>query len=478
MLTCVRERGVRTSAGKTPRISEITAALSQSNNFEIGGMGVTVVHIYFDMGVFCENTGLGFLIWKYRTEQRCTLQLISLPLIVKVVFSVHLNLVGTSPPFASPRAMPQLSKKELDRIFQRSAKGDTPVEIHQKLVKSRQVRRETGPDLTTVRRSLRGHTHQRGRKENRGAKVLLTAVQLQRLNTKRKELIRRAEKQSEVHLDDVMTAARIDHVAPPTVSRHFKKKFGVQWRPPRSEPLRDAGVEKERVRICKQWKHFPNSYFESQLDGIMDNKQWDIVITKKGKAYKKMTKVRGHLRTRAEGIKKDFTKPKSSKGNRVNPGGAVSVCCVVINCKVKVWEYLASPWCGDVAAKLYKGPVIKALRKHRGAKAVYRILEDNDPTGYKSRAGKAAKKAVGIKPIEFPRYSPDLNPLDFSLWSEIEERMTKGTPGGPENAEEYKRRLRRTALRSPKTFVQAPVATIKAKAAEVVQAEGGRIASD
>ena len=70
--------------------------------------------------------------------------------------------------------MPQLSKTELDRAFKRASKGDTPVEIHEKLMKTRKSRGELGPDLTSVRRALRGETHQRGRKETRGVKKKLT----------------------------------------------------------------------------------------------------------------------------------------------------------------------------------------------------------------------------------------------------------------------------------------------------------------
>ena len=374
--------------------------------------------------------------------------------------------------------MPQLSNVELDRMFKLASKGATPGEIQEKLEKTRERRGEAGPDLTSVRRALRGDTHQRGRKETRGAKPGLTSVQLRRLNSKRKELIRTAKKEKEVHISDVMEAAQVDHVAPSTVSKHFKKKLGIQWRAPRTEPMRDAGVEKERVRICSKWKRFPNTYFTEQIDGIMDNKQWDVVITEKGQKYQKMVAVRGHYRTRAEGIKKDFTKPKSNKCNRVNPGGVVNLCCMVINCKIKVWEYLPKTWCGQAAVDLYKGPLIKALRKHRGIKASYRIVEDNDPTGYKSRAGQTAKKDVGIKPIEYPRYSPDLMPLDFTLWKNIEARMMKGTPGGNENAEEYKKRLRRTALGLPKSVVRKAVLKIKKNAAEIVEADGGRIPSD
>ncbi len=65
----------------------------------------------------------------------------------------------------------------------------------------------------------------------------------------------------------------------------------------------------------------------------------------------------------------------------------------------------------------------RILARHCGAKRTYTILEDNDPTGYKSNTAKRAKRELGIQPIEFPTYSPDLNPLDFSFWAERDGRM-------------------------------------------------------
>ena len=88
------------------------------------------------------------------------------------------------------------------------------------------------------------------------------------------------------------------------------------------------------------------------------------------------------------------------------------------------------------ALRLYRGVKYPALRKHRKAKRRYTIVEDNDPTGYKSNAAKAAKKDLGIEPIEFPAYSPHLNPLGFGLWDEAEARMNAQQAPRGETAEQ------------------------------------------
>ena len=70
-----------------------------------------------------------------------------------------------------------------------------------------------------------------------------------------------------------------------------------------------------------------------------------------------------------------------------------------------------------------------------------------------------------------------MNPLDYFVWSEVMRRMAEGTPRAKESAAAYKNRLRRTAMGIPKKSIVAAVARMKAKAAEVVAADGGKIRS-
>ena len=89
-------------------------------------------------------------------------------------------------------------------------------------------------------------------------------------------------------------------------------------------------------------------------------------------------------------VLKPFTKPKGNQ-NRVNPGAKVHVAAAIVNSKVRVWHYLPTRWCADAACDFYAGILAPALRRCRKGRANFRILEDNDPTGYKSN------KAVDCK---------------------------------------------------------------------------------
>ncbi len=143
--------------------------------------------------------------------------------------------------------------------------------------------------------------------------------------------------------------------------------------------------------------------------------------------YLKSQQVRFHLRTPAEGLKKEFTKPGRKK-NRMNTGAKASVCAGISNGRIVLWHYLPKKWNGAEAAKLYREVISPTLKRVRGLKRSHRLLEDSDPTGHKSNKAKAAKVEKNIKTHVFPRYSPDINPLDFSLWQAVEAKLLANTP--------------------------------------------------
>jgi hypothetical protein len=166
---------------------------------------------------------------------------------------------------------------------------------------------------------------------------------------------------------------------------------------------------------------------------------------------------------------------------------------------VRVWHYLPDRWSGDAAEALYRGPIIKALRRNFSTKRRFTILEDNDPTGRPAdvaqplrkrtlalleRLGYKSNKAIGTKaelkidPMPFPRYSPELNPCDFALWNEVARRMDATPAPKNESIDAYKARLRRAAMGIPKSVVVKMLLSIRKRAHQVWQAKGGDIPRD
>ena len=122
--------------------------------------------------------------------------------------------------------------------------------------------------------------------------------------------------------------------------------------------------------------------------------------------------------------------------------------------------------------------MIQALRRYRPNKRRYLVLEDNDPSGYKSNKAKAAKEELKVDTIDFPPYSPDLNPLDYGLWDEVERRMTKQKIPSRESIAAYKKRLRRTAMAIPEKVIRRLLADMTVRTQMVFDEDGGHISKD
>ena len=67
---------------------------------------------------------------------------------------------------------------------------------------------------------------------------------------------------------------------------------------------------------------------------------------------------------------------------------------------------------------MYKGPIATALQEHFPDSRKWTILEDNDPTGFRSKAGMKAEEKSGLTVLQIPKRSPQLNMCDYALWNE------------------------------------------------------------
>ena len=374
---------------------------------------------------------------------------------------------------------PHLTPNELDFLQQQAALGTDPQKVHSLLKAQRKRRKIIAPHLTRVRKALKGLSYRRGVKETRGRKPVYTPKNVQNMEATRKKLIKEADGNREVRWKDIQKASRVPQAHRTTAARAFARQGldDVLARPPREKPDRTPEAEKARVAWCNENKHLRGSYFADRVDMIIDNKKFEIPTSERSRRYLNKQRVRFHLRKKSEGLRPEMTKP-NRKRNRINTGGWVNVCAGISGCRVVMWEYLGRRWSGSAAAELYSGPIAKTLKKARGAKRKYRILEDNDRTGYKSKAAIKAKAAVHIETVDLPKYSPDLNPLDFAVWAAIEKRMAENAPPGKETVEGYKKRLRATALRLPESLIRKSILSIPSRMKAIALAKGRSIARD
>ena len=188
--------------------------------------------------------------------------------------------------------------------------------------------------------------------------------------------------------------------------------------------------------------------------------------------------VRGAYRTRSRIYTTGYVKPPNPKALKQNTGAhSVMVTCAIGAGKVLMWHIVQGRWNGATAARMYKELQRSLAKAHPNVKGPWRVLEDNDPTGYKSGRGLAAKKDCGIQSFDLPKRSPDLNPLDYGFWVKVNKAMRAEEREWPaskrESRDQYIARLRRTAKAIPKSEIENLIGGLRRRCELLDQARGG-----
>ena len=100
-------------------------------------------------------------------------------------------------------------------------------------------------------------------------------------------------------------------------------------------------------------------------------------------------------------------------------------------------------------------------------------------SGFKSKKAVAIKEEKNLDAFAIPKYSPQLNMLDYYLWSEVSKRMRaterKFTADKREKRTAFLRRLTRTAKSIPADDITRGHQSMKVCCERLVDAEGGQI---
>ena len=275
--------------------------------------------------------------------------------------------------------------------------------------------------------------------------------------------------------------ARLDHMIVVAdgqyeVSRGLHARR-ICFRKMRETPVLTSADIVARKKFAKQYKGKTAAWWTKWIDMHIDVKHFPVYLNANARAHAARAGVRGACRTAGQGLEAPYV--KQSSRCKVNTGArGVMVLAGIGHGKVLVWEAIdGRHWNGDVAAEMYKGPIRTALAKACPRKRKWRVLEDNDPAGFKCRKGLAAKAESGIESFNIPPRSPSLNVCDYALWSEVSRRMraTEATwpAGKTESRKAYVARLRRTALRLPASFVNASVSNMRTRCQRLYNAGGG-----
>ena len=219
-------------------------------------------------------------------------------------------------------------------------------------------------------------------------------------------------------------------------------------------------------------------WWSTHIHMVIDVKFFPIFLNPKARYHAAQTGVRGVYREPGEGLNEGYY--KANPKLKYNSGAkGIHVLAGVGMGKVLVWEYIEGRWNSAEAARLYKGPILKALREAYPHRRRFNVLEDNDPTGFKSRAGIDAKAEAGIDAFEIPKRSPQLNVCDYFLWKQVNSGMRATERNWPDSKREkrpaFLRRLTCTAKRIPSPMILAAQQSMKRRCQLLLDVEGGQI---
>jgi hypothetical protein len=251
----------------------------------------------------------------------------------------------------------------------------------------------------------------------------------------------------------------------------------IWWHTMRQKPLLTDQDILDRHQFSLDFYRKPESWWTQEVDMVIDVKFFKIYLNREARKRAAKEGTWGVFRKKGQGLGQQYVRP--NRRLKWNPGArGVHVLAGVGNGKVMLWQYMdGKRWCGKLAAEMYRGPITTALKNAHPGRRSFTILGDNDPSGFKTKAGFAAKAESHIKVFEIPKRSPQLNVCDYALWVQVQKMMRRQekrfAPSFREARTAFMQRLRRTAMRLPSTFINASMKQMKKRCERLKAAEGG-----
>ena len=340
---------------------------------------------------------------------------------------------------------------------------ETPADIADRL----------GRDKSTITRLL----VKRVARKKQGRKPILDSAAVDKLQKKLEQMIQKADSKYEVTVTMLKRSSRTKASEKTILKALHARK--IYFRRLREKPVLTDDDIKDRQVFAKTYSKKTGNWWNKHIHLTIDVKHFKVLPHSNARRYAAQEVTRGVYRKRGQGLNKGYTKPVTK--TKFNTGAkGIKVLAGVGNGKVLLWEYLdGQRWGGKVAADMYSNPMLKKLTKTFPERKTYNVLEDNDPSGFKTKTGRAAKKAAGITAFEIPKRSPCLNVCDYFLWATVNRRMREQEKKWParkrETRKNFLKRLRTTALGLPTAMVTAAVADMKRRCSRLLVAKGGNI---
>ena len=307
-----------------------------------------------------------------------------------------------------------------------------------------------------------------------------SASEVKRILASRAALIKQFANVREVTLEMIRRRSRVK-LSRSVISR-LLTSHGIAWRRSRPKPLRCVDNRAARLAKCVTWACYPSSFWTNEVDAYIDCKRYRIPLSARTRCLRSSARIRGHHRLRSEGLHPDMTTVNLNKHGTSESSAWVfaAVTGGRLN-KFIVWSYITGRWNRFAACSMYR-VLCKALRQHRplrGSKKFWRIVEDGDPSGFKSHAAVDLKKRLRIRTLDLPPYSPDLQPLDYTLWHQVSKAVEATAERRQiKTAVVYRQVLRTSALKLSRLRVKSALKSMHNRIRAIVAAKGGHVSRD
>ncbi len=307
-----------------------------------------------------------------------------------------------------------------------------------------------------------------------GCPRALSESQVDRLVQTLEGMVNKADANYEVTIRMLMRRCRL-RVCDRVVCNALHVR-GYWFRGLRSKLILTPEDVQERIVLGKKFKHRSKQWWLKTVHSHLDNHHFKRATTCRGRKLLAKRRVRGVYRLKGKSLKPGHVRPSPSL--RVQTGGKGFLKLGGVgDGRVLVWKTILGTWSSQTSATMYRDVVAPALKKHYPGASKFLIMEDNDPTGNTSRKAVAEKRAQRMQVLTMPKRSPDLNVLDFAVWSRVESLMRaqerKMKADKHETRTQFENRLDRTAKSLPAAFINASIGNLQKRCQLLIAAKGG-----
>lgn len=307
-----------------------------------------------------------------------------------------------------------------------------------------------------------------------GRPPLLQKPQVDLLQRRLHELIVKANGEKTVTVAALKKATKCK--ASPKVILQALHARNIYFRKLREKPVLTAEDVKARRAFAATYRRKSKAWWLKNVHAFIDGKHFQVYLNASERSRAAQHATYGAYRSPGKGLSVGYVKPKA--GNLKHNTGAKGVLLhlgVGAGKSITVHEVKDGRWSGQAAASFY-ATLRSDLEKVYPGKRKFTVLEDNDPTGYKSKKGKDAKAAAAISILEIPKRSPDLSLCDYAIWKEINKRLRKQEAKWPKDKKEtlaqYVKRLKGTARRLPSDFLKRSIGDMVRRCSRLHEAKG------